>query len=266
MTIDLKRRTTFDTVAQRYDEMRPGYPSQLFDDIIDLASLPADGRILEIGSGTGKATDSFAARGYAVHCLELGANMADVAIHKFRAYPEIEIEVTSFEEWPLEEKAFDLVFSAQAFHWIPLEVAYLKAAAALKPSGSLALCWNLYPPDNMPLRDELNEIYAREAPEIVDRVTSKEPSTLIAQVETHIRDSGVFEAAEVNLYPWSAVHTGEEYVKLLGTYSDHISLPDATRQNLFANIRALIDEAGGTIERPYLAVLFCAKVRHSSDD
>ena len=62
----------------------------------------------------------------------------------------------------------------------------------------------------MPLREELDEIYKREAPEIVDRATAKEPSALIAQVEIDIRDSGVFEESEVNLYPWSAVHTGEE--------------------------------------------------------
>ena len=161
MADDLSRRTTFDSVAQLYDQSRPGYPEPLFDDIITLSGMPADGRILEIGCGTGKATRSFARRGYAMHCLELGENMAALAVHHCRDYADVRVEVTSFEDWPLEAGAFDLVFSAQAFHWIPPELAYAKSAAALKPDGCLALCWNLYPSTALPLRDELDDIYHR---------------------------------------------------------------------------------------------------------
>src|SRR5215210_4042068 len=46
-------RTTFDEAASLYDEVRPGYPEDLFDDIISLSGIPARGRILEIGCGTG---------------------------------------------------------------------------------------------------------------------------------------------------------------------------------------------------------------------
>ena len=71
-------------------------------------------------------------------------------------------------------------------------------------------------------------------------------------------DSGRFKAPTIRRYPWSAVHTSEEYIRLLSTYSDHISLSGETRERLFASIRRLIDDHGGAIERPYLAVLFCA--------
>lgn len=50
------RRNTFDSVACRYDEIRPGYPDELIDDIECLSGIPDDGRILEIGCGTGHAT------------------------------------------------------------------------------------------------------------------------------------------------------------------------------------------------------------------
>src|SRR5215211_2269771 len=72
-------RTTFDEAASLYDQARPGYPEDLFDDIVSLSGIPAGGRILEIGCGTGQATVPFARRGYRILCIELGENMAAVA-------------------------------------------------------------------------------------------------------------------------------------------------------------------------------------------
>lgn len=38
------------------DELRPKYPKNLFDDIVRLTKIPSNGKILEIGCGTGQAT------------------------------------------------------------------------------------------------------------------------------------------------------------------------------------------------------------------
>jgi len=56
MTEDQNRlRTTFDGAALLYDEVRPGYPEELFDDVVALSGIPSGGRVLEIGCGTGHA-------------------------------------------------------------------------------------------------------------------------------------------------------------------------------------------------------------------
>src|SRR6267143_6546045 len=49
-------RATFDEAAELYDRARPGYPPELFDDLANLGGLHPGARVLEIGSGTGKAT------------------------------------------------------------------------------------------------------------------------------------------------------------------------------------------------------------------
>jgi ubiquinone/menaquinone biosynthesis C-methylase UbiE len=46
-------RSTFDGAAALYDEVRPGYPEGLFDDIVSLSGVPSGGRVLEVGCGTG---------------------------------------------------------------------------------------------------------------------------------------------------------------------------------------------------------------------
>ena len=60
-------RTIFDQAALDYDDVRPGYPGELIEDVISISAIPKDGRILEIGCGAGQATIPFAKRGYLIN-------------------------------------------------------------------------------------------------------------------------------------------------------------------------------------------------------
>ena len=66
----VEQRFVFDEIAELYDRARPGYPEALVDDVVALSGIAPGGRILEIGSGTGKATEAFARRGFRIVCLE----------------------------------------------------------------------------------------------------------------------------------------------------------------------------------------------------
>jgi SAM-dependent methyltransferase len=163
-------RSTFDQDADLYDQARPDYPQQVFDDIIDYARIPPSGRILEIGCGTGQATLPFARRGYRLLCVELGANLAATARRKLSAYPLATVVTGAFEQWPMEPAAFDLALSATAFHWIDPAVGYPKAARALRPGGALALCWNkhVHSDSGAAFFAAAQEVYRREAPAIAN--------------------------------------------------------------------------------------------------
>ncbi len=261
MSLDRSRRTSFNQVAKLYDEVRPGYPEQLVEDVLSLSGISQDGGILEIGCGPGKATVPFARRGYAMLCLELGKNLAALAVENCRPYPSVEIENISFEDWPLQREAFALVISAQAFHWIPPEIGYAKAAASLKDSGSIALFWNHNPYTSTAFSQALDEVYRNDAPEIARSPKPGSPDTLIKVIVEAINSSGFFEDVVVRRYPWSEQYTTERYIKLLNTHSDHLNLAEETRRRLFASVRELIEQFGGVMTRSYLAVLYWAKVR-----
>ncbi len=57
---------SFDEVAELYDAVRPAYPEQLFDDLLAIAATPDRGRVIDVGAGTGQATEQLARRGPAV--------------------------------------------------------------------------------------------------------------------------------------------------------------------------------------------------------
>src|SRR5436305_1222129 len=80
-------RNSFDNVALQYDRSRPGYPSALIDDAIALSGIAGDDRVLEVGSGTGIATELLARRGYRIETIEVGAAVAAVAREKLRGFP-----------------------------------------------------------------------------------------------------------------------------------------------------------------------------------
>lgn len=75
-------RSTFDQVPQQYDRSRPGYPPEVFSDLAEMAQLRHGAKIVEIGCGTGQATVKLAQMGYAVTCVELGAQLAAYARSK----------------------------------------------------------------------------------------------------------------------------------------------------------------------------------------
>jgi len=251
---------SFDQVAELYDAHRPSYPEQMIEDILSIASVPQDGKILEIGSGTGKATQQFARRGYAMLCIEPGEHLAALARRKLKAYPQVGFQNSTFEEWQAEDGSFDLAFSGQAFHWIAPELRYTKTARILKEPGHLALFWNWVLPDDNQLTRRLDEVYAQTVPELVSE-SSESHEEAIQRWSEEIETSLEFDLAAVRRYPWEQDYPTRQYLGLLNTYSDHLRLADERRQQLFEAIERGIDEAGGAIHKRYEAVVFVGRKR-----
>src|SRR5919112_3915229 len=254
-------RSTFDGAALLYDEVRPGYPEDLFDDVVALSRIPAGGRILEIGCGTGQATVPFARRGYRILCVELGENMAAVARRNLEGYAQAEVRCGDFEKWPLREGAFDLAISATAFHWLDPEVAYPKVAGALGDGGALALFWNerVHSDAGGGFFEEVQRIYEREAPEIVGPEDYKGPPrpSEVQDRTAEIEDSGMFGKVTTRHYRWDQTYDTGGYLRVLSTYSGHRNLGDDMRTRLFRGIADLADtKFGGRIVKGYLTTLY----------
>jgi len=255
-------RTIFDQSARDYDQVRPSYPEELIADAISISGIPEGGRVLEVGCGTGQATIPFAKRGYSMLCLDIGKDLVVLARENCGAYPKVDIRHLSFEDWNAKGSLFDLVISATAFHWIPAEIGYPKAAQVLKTDGYIAAFWNLHPTPYTDFFQAVQKVYQRVVPEWP--APSEGPSTVdkIRSTVQDINKTGVFEKVLVKQYPWSKAFDKAQYLQLLNTFSGHRDLEKSRREKLFAGIGDLIEkEFGGTIMRPYLSVLYLAKKR-----
>jgi SAM-dependent methyltransferase len=255
-----ERRRSFYRIAEAYDRYRPGYPAEMVDWILSVCEIGDGGHLLEIGSGTGKATMPFAQRALNIVCIEPAGTMASVGRLRLKDYPHVQFEQKTFEEWDLTPEAFDLVYSAQAFHWVNQEVGYDKAAQALRPGGHLALFWNTQPALQNQIGDEIEQAYQKYAP-----MMEKRPWKTREQEEEEHREqlqaiagSGRFEDVQLRRFPWSKRYTAQEYLGLLGTYSDHAILPKENRTGLLEQVAAVIDRHGGLLERPYETIIYLA--------
>ncbi|MDZ8227611.1 MULTISPECIES: class I SAM-dependent methyltransferase [unclassified Nostoc] len=254
-------RTTFDRVALLYDQVRPGYPEALFDDVVSLSKITPNGRILEIGCGTGQATLPFARRGYRILCIELGENLAKVAQKNLAAYPQVEVHNIAFEDWMTEENAFDLVISATAFHWLDPSIAYKKTDLALRDEGAIALFWNehVHSDASHGFFEEVQELYKSLAPQLVKDDEPPLREQKVPNKTSEIEQTGLFGEVVYRSYRWDATYNSVSYLNLLNTYSGHLNLERITKARFFHAIAELINtKFNGQITKGYLTTLYVA--------
>jgi SAM-dependent methyltransferase len=261
-----EQRLVFGEVAELYDRARAGYPESVINDVLTYAGTRlVVGRALEVGAGTGKATVAFAARGLAIVALEPDPAMAAIAIRNCQRFPGVLVETVPLEEWQVEVGGFDLVYSAQAWHWVRPEVRYVKAAEALRSGGSLALLWHrIRWPARDRLRDDLEEVYRRCAPDLYSRhpafpgLTVLETDSLVAR---EVRESEQFTEVETRSHPWSATLDQQGFIDLLSTQSDHRLLAEEDRARLFDALRQVVSDHGGRLTIPHETFLLMARLR-----
>ncbi|HEY8392354.1 MAG TPA: class I SAM-dependent methyltransferase [Capillibacterium sp.] len=237
---------TFDTAAEAYERMRPGYPMALYDDLFKMIPLDETSRALEIGIGGGQATLPVLKTGCQVAAVEYGKNLTELCREKFRDYPNFSVVNMKFEEFEGENGSYDLIYAASSFHWIPEEIGYPKVFALLKKGGVFARF------ANHPYKDkgreelcaEIQKLYAVYMPGVP---ADNEYTWEEAKKRAELAEKYGFTEISYKLYHRTRTYTAEEYVALLNTYSDHIALGEDIRREFFAKIRETIRKYGGYI-------------------
>jgi SAM-dependent methyltransferase len=262
----MERRLAFGSVAELYDAARPSYPAELVDDVLAYTRGRSGRQVdpidaLEVGAGTGKATELFAARGLKIVAVEPSEAMAAVASRR-AATASVTVRVTDFESAALTAHAFDLVYCAQAWHWVDPERRFGLARQALRDGGALAAFWNRADWDRCPLTGELTGAYDRSGVTLNDAgpMYPGEPTRLDLGDEWREQTAAEFADAVTRVYRWEQRYTAAEYVDLMATHSDHILLGGEARGRLFAEVAAVIDGHGGTLDLPYATLLCLARV------
>lgn len=255
--LDLK--FTFDEVVLNYEKRRPNYGTELFKDVIKYAEINMDKTLLEVGCGTGQATEPFLKTKCKVTAVELGENLASYTREKFKAYGNFNVVPCAFEDYDCDDNKFDMLYSATAFHWIPDEIGYKKAFRIIKSGGTIALFWNKPAPNHKdnPVHQKIQTIYKELLPQWNNNLSHTQDEPRYSSVNK-IEQYG-FVNAEFKQYHNIRKMTGVEYVELLNTYSDHIALEKPIKSLLFDAVRTAIEECGNEIIINDTVELFLAK-------
>lgn len=255
-------RRTFDSVAERYDAIRPTYPPQTINDLATTTELDERSSVLEIGCGTGQLTVPLAALGATVTAIELGDALAAVARRNLAGYPSATVVNGAFEEMPIPDAGYDLVVAATAFHWLDEDTRVGRCARMLRPGGWLAVI------DTEHVAAGTVEFFhaAQACYESWDPATPPglrlPPAEEIPTARPELDDAAAFGPVQLRRYTWEATYTTAQYRELLLTYSGHLALPTGRRDGLLACIAELADrQFGGRVTKGYLTELRMARRR-----
>ena len=243
------RAVIFGRDAGAYDTFRPTYPVEVISHVHGL--VPANSA-LEVGAGTGIATELMVRPGLSVVCIEPSEEMASVL--RARRLSGVEVDVGTFEDWRGASDSFDLIYAAQSWHWVQGSVGYEKARRLLKPGGILALWWNL----SLVRYEPFADVYRQYAPQILEeqdqRIRRRDnPPWLGELADRGFSDLDRFE------YKWERNLSASGLRALYSTYSDHHVLPEATRDVVLDAVEAKVVAMGGSMTIPYSTEVFSGR-------
>lgn len=248
------RKNWYSPVAAAYDKVRPRYPKEIINRAIKIAKLTPKRKILELGCGPGNATVSFAKLGFSMVCLDPSQAACKFARKNCAAYPNVEIQQTTFEEWKLTPGKFHAVLAATSFHWMNPETAYEKAAAALRDDGALILLWNMTPQPDYEVYQNLHEIYKIYAPYSARYEDVTDQEKIVKSFGEKAIDSGKFTNLVSGHVICEVTYHVDDYLLLLGTLSPYLKLEAGIREGLFTGLKQKIDQLyGGRINISYIS-------------
>lgn len=247
----MKKTLTFDSVAEDYQLIRPGYPDELYQALFSFCPVDDHSFVAEIGIGSGQASLPVLKTGCHLIAIEPGENFARMCRSSFREYPGFSLINCRFEEAELAEEAFDLVYAASSFHWVDEKTGYEKVYGMLKSGGAFARFANHPLPavNDSELAEEIQELYLKYYYPYVSREPAAPRSFADRQAAETAQKAVSYGFTDIRhqLFKRARRLTADQYVQLMGTYSDHLSLPQPVRREFFLQIEQAINEHGGFI-------------------
>lgn len=167
---------TFDTVADTYEKLRPGYVDELYQDIFEYKTINKQSRVVEIGIGGDQATLPFLKTGCDLLAVDYGENFCIICREKFKEFPNFSAVSGKFEDVVFKCE-YDLIYSASAFHWIPEEIGYKKVYDMLK---TVAFLHDLQIILTV-IKESLNcrQKWTESMQNIIVNITTKDPNRLL---------------------------------------------------------------------------------------
>ncbi|MFI5729688.1 class I SAM-dependent methyltransferase [Kribbella sp. NPDC051587] len=236
----VERALSFGSVAETYEQFRPGYPDELLGVVTAYAGEPIR-TALEIGAGTGKATRVFARGGIAVTATEPDAAM--LAVLRKHLPATVTAVQGAFEDLPLDT-SYDVVYSAAALHWTNPDGRWERMAALVRPGG-------VFTSFASPI--QLADLELREAARVArapyletDDVPSPDPRPPAERPMewpgSELLESEWFTDVRQTVVERRLTLSAQDYIGHLSTVSAYVLLEPAVRDEVFRLVLEVLPE------------------------
>ena len=246
-------RKIFDTIPEQFDKFRPRYSQELFDSLIDYAKIGPGKKVLELGPGTGQATDPILKTGCNYNAIELGEHLYEKMKSKYGSYKNFHIVNDDFITHDFGNQKFDMIYSAATIQWIPEDIAFSKTYDLLAPGGTLAMMITQaeYRSTNEELFQNIQKIYDTY-------FKPKTPYTHGAFRYDNAPNYGYKDFERREFYG-ERIFTADEYIAFCGTHCDHMVIPEPYKTKFFQGLHDSVVDAGNKIVFKDTYVLYLTK-------
>ena len=236
----MEYRLCFDTIPEQFDKWRIHYSDELFAHIIAKADIGRGTKVLELGPGTGQATDPILDTGCDYTAIELGSNFAEVLRKKYGGRSNYRLINDDFITHDFNGEKFDFIYSAATIQWIPEKVAFGKTFELLNSGGMLAMMYlrGDYETPDPALFADIQKVY--------DKYFKPPTSYKGGFVYDNAVNYG-FTELETKYFKGRREYTADEYIQYIGTHSDHITLEEPYRTPFFAGVYEVVQAHGGKV-------------------
>lgn len=139
---ETKVRQQYDKLAAIYDQRWNSYVANTLSFLKDWAQISPSTTVLDVACGTGEferllLTENPTQR---ITGVDISEKMLLVAQQKLQAYPHVSFHTASASTLPFENDSFDVVISANSFHYFDDPTAALvEMKRVLKPDGKVII-------------------------------------------------------------------------------------------------------------------------------
>jgi demethylmenaquinone methyltransferase/2-methoxy-6-polyprenyl-1,4-benzoquinol methylase len=132
-----RARLFYKYLSKVYDRVNPFiWNEEMRDEALELLGLEADDRVLDVGCGTGFATEGLLQYTDDVHGLDQSAHQMEKAFRKFGKRDRVRFYRGDAERLPFRDGSFDAVWSSGSIEYWPNPVAALEEfRRVVRPGG-----------------------------------------------------------------------------------------------------------------------------------
>jgi SAM-dependent methyltransferase len=230
------KASSFGTIAEDYDRWRPGPNPAVVDWLLPEGAQ----RVVDLGAGTGALSRLLVGRVPDLVAVEPDARMREVLA---RNVPEVTVLEGRGEQLPLPDSSRDAVLVSSAWHWMDADATVTEVARVLRPGGVLGVAWAGVDWDSdwfTQLRKAVPQDRLEQGPGLLGLLVK--PDARRERRLFRLPDGAPFEAPERTRVHWTETLSADHLVRMFGTFSQVIVLPDDQR-------RAVLDEARDVLRR-----------------